>query len=97
MFVASCVVSKYKFPPFEMNGRQIMGNGKIQLCCTYNHTIAPKVFLFNDDYIHKRLSLSLSSGSIMEGPEASAMDSFVHQVSMHCSETHRRVVVCVCP
>ena len=68
--------------------------------------MAPKVFLFNDDYIHKRLSLSdnslslslsLSSGSIMEGPEASAMDSFVHQVSMHCSETHRRVVVCVCP
>ena len=32
----------------------------------------------------------------MEGPEASAMDSFVHQVSMHCSETHRRVVVYVC-
>ena len=84
MFVASCVVSKCKFPSFKMNGRQIMGNGKIQLC------IAPKVFLFNDDYIHKRLSLSLSSGSIMEGPEASVMDSFVHQVSMHCS-------LCVCP
>ena len=90
MFVASCMVSKCKFPSFEMNGRQIMGNGNIQLC------IAPKVFLFNDD-TQTSLSLSLSSGSIMEGPEASAMDSFVHQVSMHCSETHRRVVVCVCP
>ena len=77
----------------ETKGNLNKGQWKHTALLYYNHTIAPKVFLFNDG-TQTSLSLSLSSGSVMEGPEASAMDSFVHQVSMHC---YRGVEVCVCP